>query len=445
MSATRAFVEQALAVRERELPPDVRRMAARCLLDVIGCAVAGGEDPAFAKVADEVEHDGGRAESAVLLRGIRVPAANAALANGTAAHALDYDDVNVAIPGHASTVLMPTLLALAQAHGKSGREVIDSFVVGYEATCRLGEALAPGHYDRGFHATATLGTVGSALAGASLLGLDLAAAVHAVGLGATQGAGLKNLFGSMGKPLHAGLAARNAVLAARLASRGFQASEDPLAGSQGFADALGTGYSDDAARRDPPGGYYLLANLFKYHASCYGTHATLECARKLREEGLDAAAIESVELIVPPGSESYCNIAAPASGNEGKFSLRLNAAFGLLGMDTAALGTYDDAQVAGETAVALRDRVRVRFDPALPMMATAMEVRLADRSIRRAQHDAANPETNLERQDSRLEAKFRALVDPVLGAERGFRLLALLKDFDRLGSLDELAALTVRH
>lgn len=442
MSATLAFVEQALALRERPLPAEVRRMALRCLMDVVGCAVAGSRDPAFRLVFDELADAGGRGESAVFQREARLPAASAALANGTAAHALDYDDVNVAIPGHASAVLMPTLLALAEAHGRTGAEVVTSFVVGYEATCRLGAALAPGHYERGFHATATLGSVGAALAAACLLGLDAKGALNAVGLGATQGAGLKNLFGTMGKPLHAGLAARNAVTAARLASRGFEASADPLAGAQGFAAALGAGFDEETAAR-PPGVFFILSNLFKYHASCYGTHATLECARAIREQaGFEADEVERVELVVPPGSDSYCNIEAPATGNEGKFSLRLNAAFGLLGIDTAALAAYDDAAVQEPKAVALRDRVRVGFDPQLPMMATAMIVRFAGGAERRVQYDAARPEADLVRQAARLEAKFRALAEPVLGGGAAARLLSRMVDLESAPSVEGLISLT---
>ena len=158
-------------------------------------------------------------------------------------HALDYDDVNLAMPGHPSVAILPGLLALAEERQSTGREVIAAFVAGYETACRIGMAMRPGHYDRGFHATGTVGVFGAAAACARLLGLDAEATGRALGIAGTQAAGLKSQFGTMCKPFHAGKAAQNGLLAARLAARGFSSRPDLVECEQGFAPTHGPDFS----------------------------------------------------------------------------------------------------------------------------------------------------------------------------------------------------------
>ena len=166
----------------------------------------------------------------------RLPAASAALINGAAAHALDFDDVNLAMPGHPSVAILPALLALAEERGSSGKDVLTAFVAGYELQCSVGRAIAPGHYDvLGFHATATVGSFGAAAACAHLLRLSLEQFATALGIAGTQAAGLKSMFGTMCKPLHAGKASYHGLVAAKLAMRGFTSRSDVIECQQGFA------------------------------------------------------------------------------------------------------------------------------------------------------------------------------------------------------------------
>ncbi len=208
---------------------------------------------------------------------------SAALVNGAAGHALDYDDVNLAMPGHPSVAILPGLIALAEQRRSSGRDVIAAFVAGYETACRIGSAMRPGHYDLGFHATGTVGCFGAAAACARLLGLDAEATARALGIAGTQAAGLKSQFGTMCKPFHAGKASQNGLLAARLAARGFSSRPDLVECEQGFALTHGPDFHPEAALADPPGGFHILANLFKYHAACYLTHGPIETARAVRD------------------------------------------------------------------------------------------------------------------------------------------------------------------
>src|SRR5205814_7907285 len=185
---------------------------------------------------------------------------------------------------HPSVAILRGLVALAEQRRSTGREVIAAFVAGYETACRVGMALRPGHYGSGFHATGTVGVFGAAAACAHLLGLDTEATARALGIAGTQAAGLKSQFGTMCKPFHAGKAAQNGLLAARLAARGFSSRTDLVECVQGFAATHGPDFGPEAALADPANGFHIYANLFKYHAACYMTHAPIECGRELREK-----------------------------------------------------------------------------------------------------------------------------------------------------------------
>src|SRR5712691_897451 len=208
-SVTRTLAERAAAVSYEALPEPVRALARQCVLDYYGVALAGADDPLVAILLDEVSEAGGAAQAGIIGHKARLPVLSAALVNGAIGHALDYDDVNLAMPGHPSVAILPGLLALAEERHSSGRDVIAAFVAGYETCCRIGMALRPGHYNIGFHATGTVGAFGAAAACARLLGLDAAATAQALGIAGTQAAGLKSQFGTMCKPFHAGKASHN--------------------------------------------------------------------------------------------------------------------------------------------------------------------------------------------------------------------------------------------
>jgi 2-methylcitrate dehydratase PrpD len=197
---TRTLAAQASAVAYEAVPDPVRTLARQCILDYYGVALAGAADPLARILLDEALDAGGAPQASVIADAARLPILAAALVNGAAGHALDYDDVNLAMPGHTTVAILPALLALAEHRKSSGREVIAAFVAGYETACRIGSALRPGHYERGFHATGTVGAFGAAAACARLLGLDAETTARALGIAGTQAAGLKSQFGTMCKP-----------------------------------------------------------------------------------------------------------------------------------------------------------------------------------------------------------------------------------------------------
>jgi 2-methylcitrate dehydratase PrpD len=197
-----------------------------------------------------------------------------------------------------------------------------------------------------------------------------------------------------------------------------------------------------AALAAPPGGWHIRGNLFKYHAACYLTHAPIECALQIaREPGFAVEHVREAVLRIDQGADKVCNIAAPRTGLEAKFSLRLTVAFALAGIDTASLGVYSEANAADAKLVALRDKVRIEFVPGWPSSRAELRVTLADGRDFEARHDSGIPAADVAAQGRRIEAKYLSLVVPVLGESAARRLMASVARLDALPSITELTAL----
>jgi 2-methylcitrate dehydratase PrpD len=442
---TRALAERAIALCYDELPAPVHELARQCILDYLGVAIAGAQDPLVRILLDEMVEAGGSPQASIIGHSMRLPALSAGLVNGAAAHALDYDDVNMAMPGHPSVAILPGLLALAELKGSSGREILTAFVAGYETACRIGAALKPGHYNLGFHSTGTVGTFGAAAACARLLGLGAEATAAALGIAGTQAAGLKSQFGTMCKPFHAGKAAQNGLIAARLAQRGFSSRTDIVECVQGFALTHGPDFAPDAALASPEAGFHLFANLFKYHAACYFTHAPIECARRLgAEHRLTPDMIAGITLRLDASCDRVCNIPVPVDGLQSKFSLRQTVAMALAEVDTASLGAYSAENAGNPGLVRLRDRVRFDWQQNWPQTLCELELELVDGRRLRSRHDAGVPAADIAEQGKRLAAKFDALVGAVLGMPRARELREAIAGLDGVSAIASLARLATR-
>jgi len=391
-----------------------RKVMALSLLDWAGCAIAGRNQPVSRILRAQVLDEGGRGVATLVGSAVRVPARAAALANGAISHALDFDDTHFAHIGHPSVAVMPAALALGERVGAPLDEVLAAALIGAEASVRVGLWLGRGHYQGGFHQTATAGAFGAALAGARLMRLGRVQLAHALGLVATRASGLKAQFGTMGKPYNAGMAAANGVEAVELAARGMRSDPAALDGAFGFgATHMGAG---EAGAMEGLGRRWLISNVsLKFHACCHGLHAMLEAlARALEEAGDetgDGTAVVRVDLRAHRRWESVCNIVRPASGLEGKFSFRHAAALRLAGHDTGAPESFDDALVDAPRISALREAIDVRFDDALGETEAEAVVHLASGRRVRARHDLGAPLALGERR-RRVRAKLRVLLGP---------------------------------
>lgn len=396
-----------------DIPADVRTVAGQCVLDWLGCAIAGSREPLCELLRAEFAHRAGAAT--VIGSALRVDAATAALLNGAAGHALDYDDTSAAVGCHSTAPVLPAVLALAEELGASGERLLAAFVVGVEIEGRVGNAFGPGHYARGWHTTSTFGVFGAAAGCAHLLGLDHEQYGRAIGLAASQASGLKANFGTMTKPYHAGRAAEQGLVAARLAARGFTANPDAVAGNQGLLQAAADGRPNTAKLAHIADRWLIRDTLFKYHAACYLTHAAIEAALELRH-AVPPRELASATITVHPGLLDICGIMQPRTGLEGKFSLVATTAMAWLGIDTSAQETYVDAVVNRPDVQALLHRIRIETDDRLGQMQA--RVRCVDRrqAFAEAFRDTGIPAGDLALQGERLHDKFRALAGPILGA-----------------------------
>lgn len=412
-------------------------VASQALLDFIGVALAGTDEPLTRILRQQIEEEGGRAQARLLGTEAKASVRQAALINGAAGHAHDYDDVHDAMLGHPTVPVAPAVLALGEHLGRSGADVLAAFCAGVETECILGRYAGPSHYARGWHATATLGTFGAAAASANLLGLDAEQTAAALGIAGTQAAGLKSQFGTMCKPLHAGHAAATGVEAALLAGRGFSSRLDLLETHQGFMATQSDEPSLDRFYSALATPEFVPDICFKYHAACYLTHSAIEATLELeRTHKLRPNRVEAIQVWVNPGHFDVCNIAAPATGLEAKFSLRFTIALALAREDTASIALFTDALTKRRDLVAVRDKVQVLAHDK-PRPETRVRIRTTDGQSFETEANVAIPATDLDAQWQRLAEKFHTLAGPVLGpaAETVEDVCRRLADLRQLGEL----------
>ena len=368
-------------------PSSVRQRAAIAACDTVGVMLAGAPEPA-ATIARAVVGADTQGPCRILGTSVSAGAADAAFLNGVAAHALDFDDMCFVSLAHPSCALVPAALAAAELIDASGRTVLDAYIVGFEIECRLGTIMNPRHYHlRGWHCTSSIGTIGAAAAAARVLGLDAIATAHALGIAASSACGLKENIGTMVKPLHAGLAARNGVMAARLAREGFTASEQAIDGPQGYLAAMDSERPASAladAVADLGSRWELLDTgvTVKLYPSCAATHPPLDVLLDLkRRHGFTADDVAAIDVEVDSMTPRLLIHAQPSSDLEAKFSMPFCAAAALV-FGHPTIDTFDVSCIRDPRVQALMTRVTMRanpaFDAAAPLSQARVSVRLRD-------------------------------------------------------------------
>lgn len=395
------ITDQLIAFSSAKVPDNVRAMVTLSLFDWAACGIAGAQDAAFANFKQITSGQGG----ITLLGGGQSDAAGAALINGTLSHALDYDDTHFAHIGHPSVAVIPAVLALAEETGADMAALIDAVSIGVEASVLVGLWLGRDHYQVGYHQTATAGAFGATLGAARLLGLDNATTRQALGLCASMASGIKAQFGTMAKPLNAGLAARTGVEAALWARAGVTAAQDGLAGPLGFG---ATHHGADATVTLPGAAWHFLTVSHKFHACCHGLHAMLEA---LAAPDFTATQVAKLHIHTHPRWMSVCNIVEPDTGLAAKFSYRQTAAMALLGHETGAIGSYTDSVTSDPNIRSLRALIDVSEDAQLSETQARIDVTLTDGTAQTLFHDLLAPLTLATRTD-KLRKKASALLSP---------------------------------
>ncbi|MCC7082405.1 MAG: MmgE/PrpD family protein [Burkholderiales bacterium] len=449
MSLAVAIASQAAALDVAHMPAEAVDWAKVAIIDAIGCALAGaGEDAS--KIALRVclaPGGGGAATCAALGVAERLPALDAAFVNGVSGHALDFDDTSKSMAGHPTVVILPALLAAAEEVGASGRDLVEAYVTGLEAATRIARGVNFHHYEKGWHPTATLGIFGAAAACSRLLALDIPRAAHALGICVSLASGVKSNFGSPTKPLHAGAASRNGLLAAKLAQQGFTASADAFEHPQGFLAVFNGEGNFDSGRIVSGWGQPLdlldPGISIKKYPCVYSIHAAIDCAISLQQKHRFPS--DSIRRVVVTMHRRRLlphvqrDAQSPLSA---KFSLAYGVARGL------ADGRVSIAHFEGE---AHRDpairrvmglvATQAHSDDANDYAAT-VQVDLADgRSLTESVHAPLGSGVRSPLPDYMLKAKFQDCAGRVLAPAQAQSLFELLRGLEALPDVRALTRL----
>ena len=420
-------------------PVELFERATRAVIDTVGVAIAGRREPCFTILADTLGVRTDAGEATVLPTRTKTSAGQAALLNGTAGHALDFDDVTDELKGHPSVVLVSALLALAEARGSTGRDFLEAYIVGFETACAIARGLpVQPHYRRGWHATATVGVVAAAAGAGRLLGLDEERMRNALGTAASMASGSRQNFGTMTKPLHAGLAARDAVLAAQLAANGFTADQAQLEGPLGFFNQYGSDPDLAIVERSLAQPDLLLTQGVgvKKYPCCYETHRSADAALALYARGVRGSDVRLVRVTVEPGGLQAIIHHRPTTGLQGKFSDEYVVAACLLD-GAVKLATFTDFAVRRVEAQDLLRRVEIQEAETPPVgpadfehAYATVEVTLADGSIVHERCDVPRGDGRAPLSADEIEAKFRDCLEFAESEWDADALLRRLKGLD---------------
>jgi 2-methylcitrate dehydratase PrpD len=436
---TRRLAAHLARIRFDALPAGVVHEARRGLLDWIGCAVAASRERPVA-ILLETFRDIGHARTATVIGqgGLKLGLLEAPVANGQMGHLLDFDDTHMGgVILHTSSPVLPALFALAERQKVSGRELICAYVAGFEAGVRTGQA-APAHHDGGWHLTGTLGSIAAGAAAARLLGLDADGVTRTLAIAATQAAGMQQNRGTMGKALHAGKAASNGLLAALLAARGFDGSDEILEGKRGFARIYSATSDPERLVEGLGERWEIERNGYKPYACGVVLHPLIDAMIALRQQvRLAPEQVAGVELVVHPAAVRITGVDDPQSGLMSKFSI--NHAASVAYLDGAAgLVQFTEARATAPDALAFRGKLRIGIDTGFrrdqaAAVLTASDGERFETTVEHATGTAGNPMS-----DAGLQAKFRGNVEPVLGAARAGSIMQLVWDVDSSADLRPL-------
>jgi 2-methylcitrate dehydratase PrpD len=413
--------------------------------------LAGSIEVTAERVRAMIEHRKGAEEATVAGTALRRSVEDTALANGTAAHALDYDDVQQSLSGHPSAPILAATLALGERERVSGAAFLTAFVVGVEIEAKLGRAVNPRHYETGWHATATLGVLGAAAASAKLLGLSAEGMARAMAIAASMASGIKANFGTDGKPMHVGHAARCGVEAALLAQVGFTGNPRALEHQDGFGSTFGGGSSPawDLATAGLGAPHEVVdpGVGVKRFPCCASTHQALDATLALAEEhAIAAAAVESVECAVHYLAPHQLIYDRAETGLQGKFSMPYCVSAALLD-GTVGFAQFADERVRRADVQALMPKVRMVIHPdqttrdCLPTRFSEVTIALRDgrRLVRRVTLAKGQPRNPLT--DAELTAKFRDCAARVLPADRVEALLSAVQTLETSREVSAIARL----
>ena len=441
LEATKILARLIVASTPEDMPQDVLRAAHSCVLHWMGCSIAGSSEPSVDIALAAVSELRTSPQASLLGRSERVDMLNAAFINGVSADVLSFSDTHPATLIHAGGVIGSAILALAQQRPISGAQWLHAFVLGFEVACRTGLAIYPWHYQRGWHITGTAGVFGAAAAAAKLLGLDEQKTTWALGLAATQSAGLREMFGSMSKNLHIGRAAQNGLFSALLASKGFTSSEQSLEAPRGYLNVLGDTPNIDAITADFGRRFEILTNTYKPYPCGVVMHPAIEgCIAVATSQDISARDVARIVLSSNPLVLELTGKKRPTTMLEAKLSVYHAAAIAVI-CRRASQHEFEPAIVLRPDVMHLRDRVEVVCDTSIREDESRVQIGLIDgrcyeHHVRHVAGSAARPMSEVE-----IEQKFRGLVQGRLAQHKAEALISAILALEKLDDVAVLAEL----
>ncbi|HXD73179.1 MAG TPA: MmgE/PrpD family protein [Vicinamibacterales bacterium] len=443
MSETRTLATWLVESQLDSIPEDVRHEALRALVNYVGCALGGARDEAVDIALRALAPFFGPSTARILGRAERIDPLHASLMNGISSHVYDYDDTTPKNYSHPSSPVASALFAYASVNRVSGPDFVHAFILGFEAESRVANAVYPAHYDVGWHITGTSGVFGAATAIGKLLRLPVQQMVWAIGLAATQAAGLREMFGSMGKAFHPGRSAQNGYAAALLAKEGFTAGERGIEGPRGFAAVTAKAYDLSKVTARLGTDWDLRANTYKPFPCGIVNHPTIDGAIRIHDEhGVTPEQIAAVRLRVAPLVLDLCNQQRITKGLQGKFSVYHGAAVGLV-RGKAGLQEYTDAAVNEPAIRRVRERTTATGDASITEDQARIEVELTDGRTLTTFVEASLGNLARPLSDRQLDAKFRDQAVLALPAPQVDEVLSSCWHLDSTADVREFVAGTV--
>ncbi|MBM2804139.1 MAG: MmgE/PrpD family protein [Deltaproteobacteria bacterium] len=429
----------------QDIPADVMHLAKRCVMNSCGVALFATLDPAIDILLDFLRAEGCASQATVIGKGLRTSPQNAALANGFLGHFEDYDDTHTTVI-HPTAPIMPAALAVSEPRVVNGKEFLAAFAVGVEVACRIGLVIYK-HFREGaahWHITNTCGVLGAAAAAGRLLKLSEQQMVYAFAIAGTQASGVREVFGSMCKPFHAGKAAQNGLVAALLAQRGFTGTDGIFEGERGLVAIMAKGHDINEATADLGTRWELRQNGLKPYACGQANHGLLDAVLALRKKkGVSLETIKHMQGSVQQFAPALVRRRHPRSGLESKFCYYHSMAAAMI--DGQALpAQFTDARAADPTVAALRDRINFSEDPSLSRRAAAVTLELNDGTTytEKIEHPTGTPGNPMS--DAMVQEKFSGLARAVMGAEKAAKAQRALWDIDKLSDVRELMPVLTR-
>jgi 2-methylcitrate dehydratase PrpD len=453
-SLTTEIVDYLLS--EDSPPADVKRKAVEHVIDGLAVMLAGSRTDCSEKLVGFVREKGGKPLATLIGFGFKAYHSDAALVNGTSGHADDYDDTQLStspdriygLLTHPTVPVLAAALVVGEVTGCSGREFLEAFIAGFEVECKLAEAIKPEHYRRGFHTTATMGAFGALTASCRLMGLDEKRLRYALGITSSLSSGIRANFGTMTKPLHAGVAASNGVTACVLAEKGFTADEEALDGRWGFMEILGGGADPDKMMGKLGNPYALIypgASIKMYPCGSLGQPSMDVLLEIVLEEDLKPGDVREIRLRAGPNILDPLRYREPVDDLQAKFSLQFGLA-SILMRRRAGLREYTPEFVNDPDLRRIMDKVKTIHDPEVSAMGvdrmrSIIEVELQDGRVigRLADTARGTPEKPLK--DHELDDKFRECASFALDEDRTEEVLGVIRRIEGVTRIEELTSL----